>query len=356
MNPSTVPVRNFTSRIRRRLQTGLFDALGDRGLRWLLAPRFAGDGVIFMLHRVLPRDQPYLYPGFEAPADFLDSMLGYVRNCGWEVVSLDEAARRLEQPGRGKRFACFTLDDGYADNYTVARPIFEKHGAPFCVYVTTGILNRTTFYWWGALEELILRHDEIEAPMPGEGMRKFETRTLAEKRAAYDALDELCHAHNEAYFPKLKELFRRYRVDPEQALDRDAMSLAQVRELARHPLCTIGAHSATHRRLCLLSDGELRTELECSRRELQQLLDTGVDHLAYPFGNRDACGAREFQAARAAGYRTAVTTRRGNLFPGHRDYLHCLPRRGFLPDLGDVRNCLYGVESILRNSPTFITD
>jgi peptidoglycan/xylan/chitin deacetylase (PgdA/CDA1 family) len=321
----------------------------------LLAPRFAGLGAIFTLHRVVPAGQPYLYPGYEAPADFLDRTLAYVLNQGWEAVSIDEAARRLESGGNGRRFVCFTLDDGYADNYSLARPIFQRHGVPFCVYIATGILNRTVFYWWGGLEELILRNDEVTAPVPG-GTRRFQTRTLAEKRAAYDALDELCHLHNDAYFPVLAEMFRHYGVDAGRALDRDAMTVAQARELARDPLATVGAHGVTHKRLCLMSGDELRAELESSRRELEKTLGAPVDHMAYPFGNRDACGVREFEAARAAGYRTAVTTRRGNLFEEHRKHLHCLPRRGFPTAHADFRRRLYGVESILRNEPTFVLE
>lgn len=339
----------------RSLQRYAFNVLGETGLR-LFAPRYAGLGVIFALHRIIPDGQPHVYPGYELAAAFLDRLLGYVRRAGWEIVALGEAVRRLENNAKGKRFACFTFDDGYADNYTLALPIFERYNAPLSVYITSGILNRNIFYWWGALEDLVLANDAVEVPIPGEGTRTFPAHSMQEKLRVFETLDRLCHTYNDRYFPELEAVFHRYGVDARRSLDRDAMTLEQARALARHPLVTIGAHGVSHQRLALLSEAEMAGELECGRRELQGLLGVPVDHLAYPFGGPDACGSREFRAARAAGYRTAVTLRRGNLHPGHRHHLHALPRRTFSPDLSQVRNCLYGVESILRKSPPFVTE
>jgi len=51
-----------------------------------------------------------------------------------------------------------------------------------------------------------------------------------------------------------------------------------------------------------------------------------VRHLAYPYGDRVAAGAREFTLARAAGYKTAVTTRPGMIFPERAAHMTALPR------------------------------
>jgi peptidoglycan/xylan/chitin deacetylase (PgdA/CDA1 family) len=179
---------------------------------------------------------------------------------------------------------------------------------------------------------------------------------LAEKRAACDRIDVLCHTHNEAIFPALSAMFKRCGVNPEELLDQQALSWEQARALAHHPLCTVGAHTVTHSRLSRLSDSEVRTELEDSRAELERRLGIAVDHLAYPFGGIDACGRREIEAAKAAGFRTAVTTRTGNLFAEHRRHLHCLPRRSVSSGMRRIRNSLYGVESILRGVPKFATE
>jgi len=60
-----------------------------------------------------------------------------------------------------------------------------------------------------------------------------------------------------------------------------------------------------------------------SRRMLEQIIDREVIHFAYPFG---ACGKKEAQIARSIGFRTAVTTQHGTLFPKHLNHIYALPR------------------------------
>ena len=61
----------------------------------------------------------------------------------------------------------------------------------------------------------------------------------------------------------------------------------------------IGSHGATHRDLRRLDDAALRSELDGSRRVLEDGLGVAVGAVAYPFGRADA---RVRTAARAAGY------------------------------------------------------
>ena len=62
------------------------------------------------------------------------------------------------------------------------------------------------------------------------------------------------------------------------------------------------------------------------RRRIEAEIGQPVRHFAYPFGDRGSAGERDFRLAREAGFDTAVTTRRGPLFPGHANHLHALPR------------------------------
>jgi len=335
-----VPLLNLTYR------TGGYRALGTV---------YAGCGVIFSLHRVVAPNYPSLHPAHLLHSDLLDDILGAVRGLGWDIVSIEEVRDRLMSGKsvnylRNRRFVCFTLDDGYADTLTVALPIFRKYHAPICVYVTTGIVERSIFYWWGANQELILKSERVELPsLEGFGSTMLYGRTLQEKQAAYLALDSQCHRWGDRLIPVLRELYSRNGVNPRQCLDRDALSVPQLRHLATDPLVTVGSHCVTHQRLSLMADDELSYEVQEGRRKLEGWVGLEVSHLAYPFGLSDACGEREFETARQAGFQTAVTTRPGNVFPQHRDYLHCLPRRSIPMSGFALRNALFGVATILRN-------
>lgn len=344
--------------LRRRLYAGLFDTLGERGLSRFYAPKFAGIGVVVSGHRIIEAGDATLEPGYALTTTALEAYLACVRRSGWDIVTLDQVHDALVGDGAPRRFVCFTFDDGYADNYRYALPIFRKFAAPMAVYVATGMLERSIFYWWAAVERLVLAHDEIDVDLPDDaaGARRLRARTLAEKRTLNQSLNEWCHTNLPRHESALRALLARYGVDPHALLDADALTVQQLAELSRDPLVTIGSHGISHRRLSTLPEGEVVEELAGSRRMLEAATGREVRHVAYPFGSRDACGPREFAAAAACGYRTGVTTRRGNIFAQHRSQLLSLPRREADERATAARDNLYGVSAILRGEPAIVTD
>jgi peptidoglycan/xylan/chitin deacetylase (PgdA/CDA1 family) len=77
--------------------------------------------------------------------------------------------------------------------------------------------------------------------------------------------------------------------------------------------------------------------LTLSRTRIEDALQRPVVHLAYPYGDRHAAGAREFALAQAAGYKTAVTTRPGMVFPESGRHLTALPRVSLNGNYQDTR-------------------
>jgi peptidoglycan/xylan/chitin deacetylase (PgdA/CDA1 family) len=65
------------------------------------------------------------------------------------------------------------------------------------------------------------------------------------------------------------------------------VSAAELRELAKHPLITIGAHGLWHRHLNQLTVEEARFELVESRRILEEIALEKVDLLSWPYGECD---------------------------------------------------------------------
>jgi len=70
--------------------------------------------------------------------------------------------------------------------------------------------------------------------------------------------------------------------------------------------------------------------------------------LSYPFGDRTACAAREFELAAELGFKTAVTARPGVLFGRHRQCMTALPR---IPVDGDYQRMRY-LRVLLSGSAT----
>src|SRR5882762_5141696 len=62
----------------------------------------------------------------------------------------------------------------------------------------------------------------------------------------------------------------------------------ELREMARHPLVTIGAHGLWHRNFNILSSADARLELTESQRLLSGIAGKNVDLLAWPYGECNA--------------------------------------------------------------------
>ena len=157
---------------------------------------------------------------------------------------------------------------------------------------------------------------------------RHDCASAAQKREVYETIywwlrglaeEADIHAFVEA-------LAARYGVDMAPVGDALCMTWDEIGELAADPLVTMGAHTVNHVMLGKASEATARTELEASRDVITAALGKPVGHFAYPYGGPDLVGKREFRIAAELGYKTAVTTRPGVLFPEHAAHLTALPR------------------------------
>ncbi|MGC2809516.1 MAG: polysaccharide deacetylase family protein [Bradyrhizobium sp.] len=321
------------------IRAGL-EALYFTGAHHLLRPIFAGVGAIFMLHQVRPGRGGEFRPNrhLEITPEFLRATLSHLRARGIDVITMDEVHRRLVERNFSRRFACFTFDDGYRDNRDFALPVLREFDAPFAVYVTSEFAEGTGRLWWIALEAVIARANSVEVEIGGTATR-FDTETPAAKQLAFDRLHDwlrgLPGEHD--LTREIGVLCTRHGVD-QAAICRDlCMSWDELKRFADNPLIAIGAHSVTHCNLARQTEPTARHEMVASRERIEAAMQRPAVHLAYPYGDKGAAAAREFALARAAGYRTAVTTRPGMIFPENANHLTALPRVSLNGNYQDAR-------------------
>jgi peptidoglycan/xylan/chitin deacetylase (PgdA/CDA1 family) len=290
-------------------------------LRWLERSRRICHGVILMFHEVHDDDGYLRELGTGCTVSFLESVMVHLRRESWDVVTLDEALWRLEYGDPSRRFAALTFDDGYRDTLTRALPVLERHAAPFTVYIPAAAPTRELHSWWLGLRALFQKRDEITIPAMD---ATFECRDSESKVIAHNRANQWVH---EDYLRagQLDDTFRAYDISLASLNGAYLMDENELRTLARHPLVAIGAHTTSHLALKTLEAVAVRQEMTDGRLYLEDLLDRPILDFAYPYG---ACGDREFMLAAAAGFRTAVTTQYGPVFPAHRMIPHQLPRVG----------------------------
>jgi peptidoglycan/xylan/chitin deacetylase (PgdA/CDA1 family) len=315
-------------------------ALYLTGAHYLLRPIFSGVGAIFMLHHVRPRRDAEFQPNrhLEVAPKFLRAMLAHLRSRDIDIITIDEVHQRLIERNFSRRFACFTLDDGYRDNRDFALPLMREFEAPFTVFVASDFAQGTGRLWWIALEMVIAKASSIEFAIGGT-MTRLDTSTPAAKQAAFDRLhDHLRSLPGEQEIHRdIGALCERHGVDEAAACRELCMSFDELKPFAQEKLITIGAHSITHCNLARQPKEIARSEMVTSRARIEDALQRPVVHLAYPYGDKIAAGAREFALAQAAGFKTAVTTRPGMIFPESASHLTALPRVSLNGNYQDTR-------------------
>jgi peptidoglycan/xylan/chitin deacetylase (PgdA/CDA1 family) len=160
---------------------------------------------------------------------------------------------------------------------------------PAAFFVTSRWLEETGEYWWDGLERIVLDQPSVPPVLDGVG-EPMPMSTVEERRAAHWRLHEmLVHARLEDR-DRVMAALRTWggagtaRVRPMHADD--------LRELARLPGVTIGAHTVNHLSLPNQPADVRERELHECRASLARVLGRSVDLCAYPYGalDRDVAG------------------------------------------------------------------
>ena len=268
-----------------------------------------------MLHRVTahPEKPNGVNRHLNIAPDFLDLLIADMKRGGYEFVSMDETVERIVAKRHARKFATITADDAYRDNLTEALPVFEKHAAPFAIYVAPSLINGTTDLWWEVIEDIVAARDFLFVPTAN-GRVTLDCSTSAKKYAANVYLHDYLtrQVSEEDQRNVVRDLARSVGVDFERPR-KTLMDWDDVRTVARHPLATIGAHTVNHYNLKRLSEEKAFSEMADAARILEFELGTLPRHMAYPYGYAAAVCHREVALARQAGFVSAVTTRHGLL-------------------------------------------
>jgi len=227
------------------------------------------------------------------------------------VVPLDLLAEGINSHSMPRNSIAITFDDGYNDNFTVARPLLEKYNLPATFFITSGNLGGKKEFWWDDLEyhllfaqrlpaffSLLINDQLIESELQEE---TFLTEEIRKKHISWDACIEEPPTKRAALFFKL---WQHLKVLPDiaqqQYLEKiknwtalqistrqecASMSVSDLKQLVENNLFTIGAHTVNHPALAYHSPEFQKKEMLENRKFLQEITGQEINLIAYPYGN-----------------------------------------------------------------------
>jgi peptidoglycan/xylan/chitin deacetylase (PgdA/CDA1 family) len=299
--------------------------IGSKALL-LFSPLYKGIGTILLFHRVAPEHNTNLIDGLQVTPEYLEACINYFKEHDYQILSIEDIYEQLMGKRVNNKFVVFTFDDGYVDIFKYVYPLFKKYNLPFTTYITPGFQEKKRFMWWDLLNDLIFNNNYLKYEFKNYDFH-LPCLTWTHKKQAMDHLIKLFMDIQ----PKdrhiiLDSIFKYYNYDYFIKQEELVLSWDQIIQMSLDPIVTIGAHTMSHLKLNSLPINEVKEELVNCKYLLESKIGKKVEHLAYPHGSKTDVGKKEFDVVKQCGFKTATTTRTGNIFLEHRDYLECLPR------------------------------
>jgi peptidoglycan/xylan/chitin deacetylase (PgdA/CDA1 family) len=293
-----------------------------------LFPHAAGRGVIFTLHHVRPATNLAFDPNglLDITPEFLEATIVAIKEAGHIPVRLEDLPALLASPDRSKKYVCFTLDDGNKDNAEYAAPIFRKHNIPYTIFVCPGLSMRARTMWWETVAVVLRENTEITFDF-GAGPETLRIKNNFHKQAMFFRFAKFVEGIDEDLaVERIDALAKSVGINPMAIVEREIMTVAELRVLAKDPLVTFGGHTMTHTNLANATADRMMFELLESCKLISEYSGKAVTTFAYPYGHSYTVGKREFQAAADIGLKLAVTTQPGVLKNCSQNHLTALKR------------------------------
>lgn len=272
----------------------------------------------FIFHRVLPEIDP-LFPD-EPDVHRFSEMLGWI-SAWFNVLPLTVAIDCQKKGKLPPRAAAITFDDGYADNFTLARPILQQHGMCATFFIATSFLDGGRM-WNDTVIEALRRTPESVLDLSPHALGQYEISSVATRRAAiHNIIGKI------KYLPVAERTHITERIAEiagTRLPDSLMMTSAQVIGMRQSGM-QIGAHTLTHPILARLDKESALSEITGSKQILENILGEEVPVFAYPNGKPGEDYQPEHATmVRESGFTAAVSTAWGAADSGS-DYYQ-LPR------------------------------
>jgi peptidoglycan/xylan/chitin deacetylase (PgdA/CDA1 family) len=252
----------------------------------------------------------------------------------YNVLSLDEAIKRLRAGTLPRHALAITFDDGYRNFYAHALPVLKEFKMPATVFLVTDFVLKMKPLWVDRLEYLIghgtgSRQERIaEDRRLRAELKSLPTDECERRLAARESAEEVAllnfSGEGEVYAP---------------------LTVTEIREIQEDGI-TIGAHTKSHPSLPHLPYEEAAEEILGSKQALEMSFGEISQLFCYPSGRWTE---ETEQLVIRAGFGGALTTIEGANFADTHPYRL---RRFGMDGVEDRERCaavICGMRSFLRN-------
>jgi peptidoglycan/xylan/chitin deacetylase (PgdA/CDA1 family) len=208
-----------------------------------------------------------------------------------------------------------TFDDGFVNQHRLAMPILEKYNVPALFFITTENAESGELFWFdrivtpiqqSKINRLKLSHlglDNYNLPSAEGPERWAVIQTLLEDikhqgNYTSSAVKGILRFFEEEFGTFSKDTYSRLR----------PLTPHEIMTMSQSSLCSFGSHSHRHDILPLLSEPQIKANLEQSKEFLEDTVGTPIAEIAYPNGSTST---QVIELCKASGYKYGYMTTPG---------------------------------------------
>lgn len=233
----------------------------------------------------------------------------------YAIVTLSELVSRHAEGKTTAGLMAITFDDGLAEEVEIGCALALKRSWPMTFYLSTGFVSSGQPYWFEEIGPLLQVAQRGGYEINGLSLQLSDGPSRW--RARNRLVQHLFHRPSSEILHIMKQLRGALFGSPDRLPDvriPGPISWERVKDLCQHDEVSFEAHSVTHPFFSTLSPGEIRQEMEASRRELEEKTGKPVQHFSYPYGDVRAIGSVAPEIARSL-FQSAATIVRGRCRP-----------------------------------------
>ena len=209
-----------------------------------------------------------------------------------------------------------TIDDGYANNYSLAYPLLKTYNFPATIFLTTGFIDRTTYLWTDWLEYIIAcAPKKITMFNWNEKMIPLYLETKQARQLCMQELKSLLKTMSigeiHTFLKNLEVQLQIHYTWNEIPQSLQPLTWDQVREMKQSGLVSFGGHTLSHPILSKCDREVQQFELLTSKQRIEAEINEPCLMFAYPNGKQSDYTQDTTELLKQAGYMLAVTTESG---------------------------------------------
>jgi peptidoglycan/xylan/chitin deacetylase (PgdA/CDA1 family) len=218
-----------------------------------------------------------------------------LKNNGHVFISTQQVINYLKgKESVPDRAVWITFDDGWKENIENVIPIITEYNIPVTFFVSTDPVENGGIFWWSYVTQYGKKYLKTDNTIK-------KMRLISERR-------------REQLIKQLEDRFS-------SCMNREAMTIEDVKQIARLPQVAVGCHTAHHVMMTQCNDEELNYEIKISKEKLESWIGKPVNCFSYPEGDYNSHVKATVQKY---GFELATTT--DNRFISDKDDLLLIPR------------------------------